>query len=409
MKIKILLLFIGFSLSYLTAYTQQDYAISGLVRDDKDVIPGAAIYLSGTKISTISNNDGKFILPKLPAGNYDILIQVIGYLPYSKNIIISDKSIYMDVLLKPNTVTLQEVVIKPDPNRLAYINVFKNFFIGQTPNAKECKMLNSEVLLIDYDKQNKVLSVSSNDFLIIENKALGYRVKYLLKNFEYDYKTRIVYFAGYPFFEEMKGSKSKIRRWEQKRNTAYYGSYLHFFKSLYKGNTQQEGFVLHKLATVGNKNRQPDSVINSNIKRLTAGQRAVNMLTFNKDDSLNFWLRERSKTKTMAILNKAHINTDTLVKIYNNDLKSINFTDELFVIYTKETETEEFSNSGFQINRAPDMGNYQVSLINLVEPPIYFYKNGSIINPRSFLLKGFWAYEKMADAVPIEFEPTKPK
>lgn len=389
----------------LSAFAQGNFTISGTVRDDKETIPGAAIYLSGTKISTITNNEGKFSIGKLPAGNYDVLIQVVGYLPYSKSVTISDKNIYIDATIKANTVTLQEVVIKPDPNRLAYLNLFKEYFIGKTPNAKECKILNSEVLNIDYDKQAKVLSVNSREFLIIENKALGYRIKYLLQNFEYDYRSRIVYFAGFPFFEEMKGSKSKINRWNKKRNIAYYGSLQHFFQSLYEGKAEKEGFVIHKLATIGNKHRQPDSVINANIKRLTAGTKAINMLTFNKDDSLNFWLKERSKPKAMAVLNKAQVLTDTLVKTYNRDVKSINFTDELFVMYTQEKETEEYSNLGFQVSRAPDMGNFQVSLINLLDPPILFYKNGSIANPRSFLSKGYWAYEKMADAVPIEFKP----
>lgn len=395
-------------LNFLFCFTilaQGTFTISGTVRDDKETIPGAAVYLSGTKISTISNSDGKFILSKLPAGNYDVLIQVVGYLPYSKNIIISDKNIHMDVLIKANAVMLKEVVIKPDPNRLAYLNLFKEYFVGRTPNAQECKILNSDVLIINYDKAEKLLSVSSNDFLIIENKALGYRIKYLLKNFEYDYRSRIVYFAGFPFFEEMKGSKSKIRRWNQKRNTAYYGSYQHFFKSLSEGVSQKEGFILHKLAAIENKNRQPDSVINANIKRLTAGSKAINMLTFNRDDSLNFWLKERGKPKKMAVLNKAEVRPDTLVKKYNSDLKSINFTDELFVMYTKEKETEAYSNTGFSVSRSPDMGNYQVSLIQLMEPPILFYPNGGILNTRSFLFKGFWAYEKMADAVPIEYEP----
>lgn len=389
----------------LNAVAQGTFTISGVVRDDKETIPGAAIYLSGTKISTITNNEGKFNIGKLPAGNYDVLIQVVGYLPYSKSVSISDKNIHIDATIKANAVTLQEVVIKPDPNRLAYLNLFKEFFIGRTPNAKECKILNSEVLNIDYDKQARVLSVNSREFLIIENKALGYRIKYLLQNFEYDYRSRIVYFAGFPFFEEMKGSKSKINRWNKMRNTAYYGSSQHFFQSLYEGKTEADGFVLHKLATINNNNRQPDSVINANIKRLSTGPNAMNVLTFAKNDSLNYWLKERKKSKSIAVLNKAKVLPDTLVKTYNQDVKSINFTDELFVMYTKEKETEEYSNLGFQVSRAPDMGNFQVSLINLLDPPILFYKNGSIANPRSFLNKGFWAYEKMADAVPIEFKP----
>ncbi len=393
----------------LSVFAQDNFSISGTVRDEKETIPGAAIYLSGTKISTITNTDGKFTISKLPAGNYDVLVQVVGYLPYSKSVIISDKSVNMDVLLTSNPVMLNEVVIKPDPNRLAYLSLFKEFFIGKSPNAQDCKILNSEVLVIDFDKQKKVLSVSSNDFLIIENKALGYRIKYMLQNFEYDYRTRIVYFAGFPFFEEIKGSKSKINRWNKKRNSAYFGSYQHFFKSLYEGTTLNEGFAIHKLAAIENKHRQPDSVINANIKRLTAGAKAINMLTFNRDDSLNFWLKERSKPKSMSVLNKALVGIDTLVKTYNNDLKAINFTDELFVMYTKERETEEYRSSGFFVVRAPDMGNYQVSLVNLTSSYIFFYKNGSIANPRSFLLKGFWAYEKMADAVPSEFKPIEIK
>lgn len=405
MQIKALIFLALILLFCKVSFGQSNFTISGTVKDDKETIPGAAVYLSGTKISTITNSEGKFSFPKLPAGNYDVLIQVVGYLPYSKSITLADKNIHIDATLRANTVTLNEVVIKPDPNRLHYLNVFKDFFIGRTPNAKECKILNSEVLLIDYDKRERMLTVSSNEFLIIENKALGYRIKYLLQNFEYDYRTRIVYFAGFPFFEEMKGSKSRIKRWNQKRNTAYYGSPQHFYQSLYNKKIDEEGFVIHKLATIGNKDRQPDSVINANIKRLTTGSNAINVLTFTKDDSLNYWLKERKKSKSLAVLNKAKVLTDTLVETYNQDLKSLNYTDELFVMYTKERETEEYGNMGFQVSRAPDMGNYQVSLINLVAPPILFYKNGSIANPRSILYKGFWAYEKMADAVPTEFKP----
>jgi hypothetical protein len=392
-------------LTFTLSFAQGTFSIIGTVRDEKETIPGAAIYLSGTKISTISNNDGKFSIGNLPAGNYDLLVQVVGYLPYSKSIIISDKNILIDATLKANTVMLQEVVIKPDPNRLAYLNLFKDYFIGRTPNAKDCKILNTEVLLIDYDKRNRVLSVNSNEFLIIENKSLGYRIKYLLQSFEYDYKTHIVFFAGFPYFEEMKGSKSKINRWNKKRNIAYNGSPVHFFRSLYNGSSESEGFVIHKLATIENKNRKPDSIISKNIRMLSTGKNAINVLTFNKNDSLNYWLNERKKPKNMAVLNRARVLTDTLVKVYNDDLKYMNYSDELFIMYTKEKETEEYNNLGFQVSRAPDMGNYQTSLINLREPPIYFYKNGNIANPRSFLFKGFWAYEKMADAVPLEFTP----
>ena len=155
--------------TFNNAFSQNNYSISGVIKDKDGTLPGAAIYLSGYKIATTTNNEGKFILPNLAAGNYDILVQMIGYLPYAKNITIGDKSMFIDVVLIENVTMLNEVVIKPDPYRLAHINLFKSYFIGQTPNAAQCKILNTDALIIDDDKKNTLLKIKSNDFLIIEN------------------------------------------------------------------------------------------------------------------------------------------------------------------------------------------------------------------------------------------------
>lgn len=275
----------------------QTLSISGTVSDDKETIPGAAIYISGTKIVAVSNNQGQFTLGNLPAGNYEILVQVVGFLPYNTNVLLTDRSVKLNIVLKAKPFTLNEVVIKPDPNRINYINLFKEFFIGTTPNAANCKIVNPEVLRVAYDKTDKLLTVSSDEFMIIENQALGYRIKYLLKNFEYSFNTHILFFAGYPVFEEMKGSKAKIKRWNNKRNLAYYGSHQHFFKALYAGNIAKEGFKLHKLITIPNTNRLPEEQINAQIKRLTAGSKSINMLTFNSNDSLSYWLKKNVKNR----------------------------------------------------------------------------------------------------------------
>ena len=93
------------------AFAQNTFSISGIVRDKTETLPGAGVYVSGYKIATATNNDGKFVIPNLKPGSYDILVQMIGYLPFSKNIIISDKSVTVDFTIKENTVLLNEVVI----------------------------------------------------------------------------------------------------------------------------------------------------------------------------------------------------------------------------------------------------------------------------------------------------------
>ena len=387
------------------AIAQRSYSISGVVKDQKETLPGAAIYVSGYKISTVTNNDGKFILPNLLPGNYDILVQMIGYLPYSKNIVISDQSVNIEVVLSENATMLKEIVIKPDPNRDYYINLFKNYFIGKSPNAAACKILNTEVLRVNDDKSNRLVTVNASDFLIVENLALGYRIKYLLEVFEYDYKTKILFYAGHPTFEELKGSKSKQKKWQKNRAIAYKGSMQHFYKSLYQNKITEEGFVINKQSTVKNPKKLPDSIINANIRRLTTGPNGVpNLITYNGgNDLLSYWMKQRKEPENLNLLSRANVLVDTLVKKFDNDLKMMNFKDALYIIYKNEKETPAYNFSGFKQSRPPDVGDYQVTVLQRLAPQVKFYASGAIFDPRSVLYSGYWAYEKVADLLPLDY------
>jgi hypothetical protein len=401
----VLILFILFSTQ---SFSQQGYVISGTVKDKKEVLPGAAVYVSGYKIATVTNGDGKFSLPKLPAGNYDILVQMIGYTPYSKNIIISNEPVEVTITLTENTTLLREVVIKPDPNRPYLLAMFRDYFIGKAPHAAQCKILNTNVLNFDDDKANRLLTVTASDFLIIENQALGYRIKYLLESLEYDYKSNIIYYAGHPYFEELNGGKAKKKKWLKNRAIAYNGSPQHFFKSLYDNTVSENGFVIHKLSSIPNSSRKPDSLINANIKRLTTGRQGlVNTLTFNGNDSLSYWVKQRGLSKSINILNRGIVQTDTLVKTVNNDLKMIQFSDALYVIYKNELEDSAYALSGHQQNRPLDLANYQITVITLAQPKLLFYANGGVYNPRSSLFSGYWSYEKVANMIPLDYLPTQ--
>jgi hypothetical protein len=384
---------------------QQTYTITGTVKDKKETLPGASIYVSGYKIATLTNNEGKFVIPNLKPGNYDILVQMIGYFPVSKNVILSDQPVNINILLSENTTQLNEVVIKPDPDRDYYISMFKDDFIGRSPNTAQCKILNTNVLIVDMNKTTRVLTIKANDLLIIENLALGYRIKYLLENFEHDYRTKIVYYSGYPTYEEMKGGKAKQKKWKKNREIAYLGSSDHFFKALYENKTAEEGYIINKRSEILNTNRMPDSLINAKIKQLTTGRDAVgNLIRFNGgSDSLSYWMKQRAQPKKMNILNRAPVVVDTLVKKYDKVLKMINFKDELYIIYQRERESDAYEFSGHQQARPLDVGNFQISVVTMWEPPAYFYPNGSIANTRSLLYSGYWSYEKMADSVPMDY------
>ncbi|RZL56588.1 MAG: carboxypeptidase-like regulatory domain-containing protein, partial [Pedobacter sp.] len=388
------------------AFSQNTFSISGKVKDKQGGLPGAGVYLSGYKIATVADNNGNFSLPNLKPGSYDLLVQMVGYLPFSKSVIISDKSIQLDLLLNENTVQLNEVTIKADPNRAKYIKQFTEYFIGITPNSKQCKILNPQVLNVDFDVTKSLLTVKTTEFLIVENKALGYRLKYMLDYFEYNSRTRIIYFSGHPFFEELKASAAKKKKYIDAREIAYYGSSQHFFRSLYEGRSKEEGFLINKIIKIPNPNRYPEEVINQNLTQIrTLPEKTGIRKVAGKIDVglLDFWTKQKEMPRYIDKFSRAEVNPDTLVHDYNNNLKWINYTDALCIQYTKEKESLAYSNTGFWVFRPMDVPENEISVVNHTTPdPVRFYANGGIYDARSMLFEGYWAYEKIGDMVPMD-------
>jgi hypothetical protein len=393
----------------LISYAQNLYSISGLVKDRKnETMPGAGIYLSGYTIAAAADNNGQFSLKNIKPGSYEVVVQMVGYLPYSKSVVISDKSVNITIILEENTVQLSEVVIRADPNREKYLQVFKEFFIGKTPNSAKCKILNPQVLYIKYDGDHNILSVTSNEFLVVENKALGYRLKYMLNLFEYNYNTRIVYFAGLPVFEDLKGSGSRRKKWLASREVAYNGSPQHFFQSLYRNTVQEEGFIVYKRIKVPNTNRPSDRYIAAAKARLNKQIRSTVLKAGSIPlDSLTILRDLERLPKEYSTLDMSGVSIDTLVKSIYPNRKTINFKDELYIMYTREEEALGYSNTGHYVMRPLTIPNYQISVIHQLEGPVSFYSNGGMHDAKSVLYEGFWAYEKIGDMVPIDYVPLR--
>lgn len=394
------------------AFSQNSFSITGTVKDQKETLPGAGVYLSGYKVSTVADSEGKFKINNLKPGNYDLMVQMVGYLPYSKSVIISDKSVQVELVLKESTTTLNEVVIHADPNRAKYIKQFKEFFIGTTPNAAQCKISNPQVLNVDYDVTKSLLTIKTSEFLIVENKALGYRLKYMLDNFEYNSRTGIIYFSGHPFFEELKASGTKLKKHLDKREIAYYGSSQHFFRSLYAGNTSEQGFIINKMIKIPNPNRYPDSIIYKNLVRLKtpAKSTVISKGTMLRDSAMiSFWLKQQDMPKYVDCLDRKEISAGNVVSTFNQNLKLLDSNGALAISYAKEKESLAYSKTGFWVFRPLDIPDYEISVANLMKNAVRFYENGSVYDSRAMIYEGFWAYEKVADMVPMDYIPLAKK
>lgn len=268
---------------------------------------------------------------------------------------------------------LQEVNIKPDPNRQRNYDDFKRLFLGTSANAAQCKILNPDVVDVDFDSKTMVLSASSrDDFIEVENKALGYLIKYKLTAFNYDAK-RMFYYEGISVFQELKGSKSQQRKWQRNRMAAYLGSSMHFLRSVTGGQTEKDGFEVLRLVRTPNPDYKEGRMGNNNFK----------------------YSQSLYTKPALTPADFAHL-TD------KSGLFAIGFTDCLYVIYkNKRVETD------LSIYHPIEVPNYPVTILAFEEPYAFFDHNGIITNPHSIIFEGDWGASRVAEMLPVDYEPEK--
>jgi hypothetical protein len=89
--------------------------------------------------------------------------------------------------------------------------------------------------------ENGRLQATAPEPLVIENRALGYRIRYELDHFESS--RGATYYAGSSQFEELKPAYDReAARWQRNRRRAYEGSTRHLLASLLAGTQEREGF-----------------------------------------------------------------------------------------------------------------------------------------------------------------------
>jgi hypothetical protein len=212
-------------------------------------LPGAIIFITGSKIATTSNESGKFILNGLTFGNYELAVNMLGFDFYKQNLVIQNNDTNIEIELKESNSLLKEITItanKPQINK-RYLNWFTRNFIGADENARQCKILNPQVLTFTRPAGQYELEVTANDFLIIENDALGYKIKYLLRKCVYYLKYEICYYDGSSYFEELNGTMEQQKKWEENRKKAYLGSKRHFLWAIINKRSKAEGFSTYEV------------------------------------------------------------------------------------------------------------------------------------------------------------------
>ncbi|GAB3936769.1 carboxypeptidase-like regulatory domain-containing protein [Mucilaginibacter myungsuensis] len=337
----------------VSGIAQTTYSISGKIKSAKGApLEAATIFLAGSQRATITNAEGEFTLNNIEVGTYDLMVSMIGYAPIKRNLIVRDAPVTFDTVMQVKPVMLAQVNIGRKVDRESYLKTFIKYFMGESANAKACKIMNPNI--IEFSTNKSELKAYTEDFLIIENPKLGYRVKYLLRNFSYDRLRDATFYEGESVFEELPGTPEQQKTWVTNRLLAYNGSMMHYLRALYADNTRDQGFLTYQML-----NTLPPIEVTPN-----------------------------------------PINTEQLISRTDSNFMQFRYKHRLYVLYdkkkaaadkkpsTKESETMKLDDKGsiFMMDGEVD-------------------KRGSIAQQKALLIQNFWGKKRIGDQLPIEYVP----
>jgi hypothetical protein len=239
--------------SYSTVYNQ---IIKGTILDKftKNPIDYAIVYINGTFVGTNANKDGNFELDISKNSLMPLTISALGYYSTTLTDFSTDKVLL--VLLTPKVFELNEVVVNAKAqakDRSAHMKLFKHVFLGNTQNAIDCYITNEKDILFSYDHETETLKAFTSKPILIDNRALGYKITYFLDKFETSTKDNSYSFAGNIIFKEDQATNDlQKQKFEKRRKSAFLGSIMQFFRALWGNNLNSSGFTIYE-ATIPRK------------------------------------------------------------------------------------------------------------------------------------------------------------
>ncbi|MDC8004027.1 carboxypeptidase-like regulatory domain-containing protein [Aureisphaera galaxeae] len=232
--------------------------IQGYVYDTNTDTPlmGASVYLNGTTVGTLSDENGKFVIDTDQIINASLAISYVGYTTETiRNPYRTEPHV---VVLQQKTDDLNEIVIRSDSWTWdKKFHEFKKQFLGSNRAGGFCVILNEDDLDLWFHEESKTLKASADVPLRIRNNLLGYEIEYHLDDFQavYEGASRStpycsqVYYKGSSFYKDLTSNPVALARFKKNRQEEFKGSMAHFFRSLLRNNLKKEGFYLYYNST----------------------------------------------------------------------------------------------------------------------------------------------------------------
>lgn len=356
------------TLFFLVIYFQQPFnlytqttpliKISGYVIDSatRRPIENVNVFLSFTTLGDVTGKNGLFSIKRVPVGHYDLIVSMMGYETVNKRISLTESGIkYFNFDLKVKIIKTKGIEVSATVPKgwKKILGKFERFFLGDSENASYCTILNPEYLDFDFHPDTDLFSASSNQPIIVVNKALGYKITINLIDFKAKSYSQINYMVTAKFDTLFAEDEKENKRWLKNRKKTYLGSVRHFLASLAANTLDEEDFSVYEIVNI------------------------------------NIDYQKELKGKNILFAGKSDYE------------RILSFKNYLKVIYQRELEPNEYA----PYNRYAR--KYQTSLIKMSQDSVVFTIDGLLYKPYSITRYGYWGWERAAEMLPLNFKPIK--
>jgi hypothetical protein len=321
--------------------------LRGTVLDDStgSPLPLANVFISNSTIGAASDTWGSFILKGVPLGNQEIIASIVGYATQIKTLRLTDTTVYeVGFRLKPRPVQMLglEIVGRQPTEWKRNLQEFLKLFFGSTPNATHCALLNPEVLDFIVDDETGSFSASARQPLDIENKALGYRIQLFLDSLE---ERNFVHRSAPSTFQCV--------------------GHARFTPLLPQDKDEENRWRENRKETYyGSLRHFFSSLVRGKCK----------------EEGFKVYIASSSYVRIK-------VDPDTLLSSDRHGFeRRLPFNGVLQIVYEGARET-------------------QVTQINLSQPFAIVYPDGLLADPMSITTRGYWATQRVADVLPLDYKP----
>ncbi|MCS7017808.1 MAG: carboxypeptidase regulatory-like domain-containing protein [Cytophagales bacterium] len=344
------------------------FLIKGVVVDSltKRPVQAAWIFVNNTTLDTVSLRSGAYRLSGVPMGRHEIVVSATGYLPRriiadgTKEPALTDTICLLP--LRPKS--LEEMLARTKYKEWNFFyHKFKAHFLGTSDWASEVRILNPWVIYFEYTN-SKEWRALANDLLLIENMALGYRIRCYLEQMAV--AGQVAVFDGCLFFEPIATIDPHIaEKWRKNRQVAYRGSLMQFLRCL---------------ATAEN-----DSLFK----------------VFRLRGTEYFYHTQEPASKVAQSPTSVIQPTESPYEfsfVFARDQMQINYYGA-----GEDMAYRRFVNRMTRIQRLPE--RFRASWLASRSERVMFNRLGYFYNPLTVEVYGYWEYQRIAERLPIDYNP----